>query len=130
MARTERVGHWAHHIRSKSTSENDTGGWGQKRSRTSSACSDGTTTGVVPFRSTRSKDARCNITSVTPLQHLRRLKLAKSIDEVIGLQAKKYSRTDDLGIGIWCIDLLPYVVDSARRTLWCLENWLEQQIIV
>jgi hypothetical protein len=35
-------GHWAHHIRSKSTSENDIGGWGQKRSRTSSACSDGT----------------------------------------------------------------------------------------
>ena len=39
----QRVGHWAHHIRSKSTSENGTGGWGQKRSRTSSACSDGTT---------------------------------------------------------------------------------------
>ena len=90
-----RVGHWAHHIRAKSTSENDTGGWGQKRGRTSSARSVDTTAGVVPFRSTRSKDARCNITSVTPLQHLRRLKLAKSIDRVIGLQAKKYSRTDD-----------------------------------
>ena len=22
-------------------------------------------------------------------------------------------------------NLLPCVVDSARRTLWCLENWLE-----
>ena len=43
LALLQRVGHWAHHIRSKSTSENDTGGWGQKRSRTSSACSDGTT---------------------------------------------------------------------------------------
>ena len=33
------TGHWAHHIRSKSASENDTGGWGQKRGRASSACS-------------------------------------------------------------------------------------------
>jgi hypothetical protein len=31
------VGHRVHHIRSKSTSENDTGGWGQTRSRTPSA---------------------------------------------------------------------------------------------
>ena len=38
-------GHWAHHIRSKSTSENDTGGWGQKRSRTWSVCSNGTIVG-------------------------------------------------------------------------------------
>ena len=31
------AGHWVHHIRSKSTYENDTGGWGQTRSRTPSA---------------------------------------------------------------------------------------------
>mgnify|MGYP005683873987 FL=1 len=95
LALLQRVGHWAHHIRSKSTSENDTGGWGQKRSRTSSACSDGTTAGVVSFRSTRSLGARLNATSDYRLHHSRCSKLTKSIDEVIGLQAKKYSRTDD-----------------------------------
>ena len=45
------------------THENGTTGWGQNRSRTSSACSDGATAGVVMFRSTRSQDARCNTTS-------------------------------------------------------------------
>ena len=39
------AGHWVHHIRSKSTSENDTGGRGQTRSRTPSASSDDTTIG-------------------------------------------------------------------------------------
>ena len=85
----QRVGHWAHHIRSKSASENDTGGWGQKRGWTSSACSDGTTAGVVSFRSTRSLGARLNATSDYPLHHSRCSKLTKSIDEVIGLQAKR-----------------------------------------
>ena len=42
-------------------------GWGQKRSRTSSACSDGATAGVVEFRITRSLGARLNTASGTPL---------------------------------------------------------------
>jgi hypothetical protein len=37
LALVQCSGHWARHIRSKSTSENDTGGWGQTRSRTPSA---------------------------------------------------------------------------------------------
>ena len=37
LALLQCAGHWGCHIRSKSTSENDTGGWGQTRSRTPSA---------------------------------------------------------------------------------------------
>ena len=36
LALLQHVGHWVPNIRSKSTSENGTAGWGQKRSRTSS----------------------------------------------------------------------------------------------
>ena len=76
----QRVGHWAHHIRSKSASENDPGGWRQKRGRTSSARSVGTTAGVVAFRSTHSLGARLNTTSDYPLHHSRCSKLTNSIE--------------------------------------------------
>ena len=76
----QRVGRWAHHIRSKSASENDPGGWRQKRGRTSSARSVGTTAGVVAFRSTHSLGARLNTTSDYPLHHSHRSKLTNSIE--------------------------------------------------
>ena len=79
-ASLQRVDRWAHHIRSKSASENDPGGWGQKRGRTSSARSVGTTAGVVAFRSTHSLGARLNTTSDYPLQHSHRSKLTNSIE--------------------------------------------------
>ena len=79
-ASLQRVDRWAHHIRSKSASENDPGGWGQKRGRTSSARSVDTTAGVVPFLSTRSLGARLNTTSDYPLHHSHRSKLTNSIE--------------------------------------------------
>ena len=80
LALLQCVGHWVPHIRSKSTYENGTAGWGKKRSRTSSACSDGAIAGVVEFRSTRSQDARCNTASDYPLHHSRRPKLTSPMN--------------------------------------------------
>ena len=57
LALVQCSGHWAHHIRSKSAYENGTRGWGQRRSRTSSACSDGTTVGWALSLSSLSLEA-------------------------------------------------------------------------
>ena len=73
-------GHWLHHIHSKSASENGTGGWGRKRSRTSSACFVGAAASVVVFRITRSLGARLNIASGTPLHCPRRPERTCSIE--------------------------------------------------
>ena len=91
LALLQRVGHWAHHIRSKSTSENDPGGWGQKRGWTSSACSVGTTASVVVFWSTHSLGARLDTTSDTPLHHSRCSKLTNSIESFPVCAGQRFS---------------------------------------
>ena len=100
-ASLQHVGHWAHHIRPKSTSENDPGGWGQKRSRTSSACCNGTTASVVVFWSTRSLDARLNITLTI---HCTLLVAQSSPIPLKRLLASRPKRAHFIG-GNWCIGL-------------------------
>ena len=79
LALLQGSGRLVHHIRSKSAHENNIVRWGQKRSRTSSACSVGTSAGIVVFRITRSQGARHNTSSGTPLHHSRRRLCAESI---------------------------------------------------
>ena len=62
LALLQGSGRLVHHTRSKSAYENNIVRWGQKRSRTSSACSVGTSAGIVVFRITRSQGARHNTT--------------------------------------------------------------------
>ena len=128
LALLQGSGHLVHHIRSKSTSENDTGGWryrwDQTRSRTPSAYSDGTSAGIVEFRITRSLGARLNTASDTPLalHHSRRRLWAESIS-LLKLPRLFFSCfVGQLIYGILCM-LSAGRVNWTQQQFWRTRRW-------